>query len=134
VAAREAAKRQRDEALAAAECERVQANEWLSQLHDAQRELKAITAALDADPERSPAYDGNDQPIPLPERVEVALMPDAPGTTWIERKIKGHLDNYGVPTEYGGARVTLASRVAMVAQAWRDLRDHVPDAGKKVNG
>ena len=108
--------------------ERKQANEWLAQAHDAQTQLKAITALLDGDPERSPAWDDNDVAIPLPRRVEIALMPDAPGTTWIERKIKGHLDNYGVPTEYGGAKVTLASRVAMVAQAWRDLRDHVPDA------
>ena len=114
--------------------ERQRANEAIAQLHDARRELAAITAALDADPERSPAWDDNDRPIPLPRRVEVALMPEGMGQTWIERKIKGHLDNYGVPTEYGGVTVTLASRVAMAAQAWRDLRGHVPDAGKKVNG
>jgi hypothetical protein len=56
--------------------ERVQANEWLTQLHDAQAQLNAIADALDAEPERSPAWDGDGNPVPLPRRVEVALMPD----------------------------------------------------------
>ena len=43
--------------------------------NEAQAQLKAIAAALDEDPERSPAWDDNDQPIPLVRRVEVALMP-----------------------------------------------------------
>ena len=111
--------------------ERRRANEAIAQLHDAQRDLKAITAALDADTERSPAWDDNDQPIPLPRRVEVALMPEGPGKTWIERKIMGHLDSYGVPTGRNGITLTLASRVAVAAEGWRD---HSPEGGKKVNG
>ena len=117
--------------IAERDYERRRANEAIAQLHDAQRDLKAITAALDADPERSPAWDDNDRPIPLPRRVEVALMPEGPGKTWIERKIMGHLDSYGVPTERNGITLTLASRVAVAAEGWRD---HSPDAGKKVNG
>ena len=132
-AERAEAKAEIDRLTAALDCERVQANEWLARLHDARKagreachELKAIAALLDADPERSPAWDDNDQPIPLPRRVEVALMPEGPGNTWIERKIMGHLDAYGVPTERNGLTLTLASRVAMVAQAWRDLRAPCP--------
>ena len=104
--------------------ERRRANEAIAQ-------LKAITAALDEDPERSPAWDDNDQPIPLVRRVEVALMPEGMGNTWIERKIMGHLDSYGVPTERNGITLTLASRVAVAAEGWRD---HIPEGGKKVNG
>ena len=99
--------------------------------NDAQAQLKAIAAALDEDPERSPAWDDNDQPIPLVRRVEVALMPEGMGNTWIERKIMGHLDSYGVPTERNGITLTLASRVAVAAEGWRD---HIPEGGKKVNG
>ena len=99
--------------------------------NEAQAQLKAIAAALDEDPERSPAWDDNDQPIPLVRRVEVALMPEGPGTTWIERKIMGHLDSYGVPTERNGITLTLASRVAVAAEGWRD---HIPEGGKMVNG
>ncbi len=97
----------------------------VGQWRDMRKAITEITAALDADPERSPAWDDNDQPIPLPRRVEVALMPEGPGNTWIERKIMGHLDSYGVPTERNGITLTLASRVAVAAEAWRD---HSPDA------
>jgi len=45
-------------------------------LKDAEAQLNAITDALDDDPERSPAWDGDGNPIPLPRRVEIALMPD----------------------------------------------------------
>lgn len=48
--------------------------------------ITAVTAALDADPERSPAYDDKDQPIPLPRRVEIALMPDGIGHSRGERR------------------------------------------------
>ena len=51
----------------------------------AELEIDAITAALDADPERSPAYDDNDEPIPLPRRVEIALMPEGIGHSRGER-------------------------------------------------
>jgi hypothetical protein len=66
--------------------ERQQANEALAQLHDAQRDLNAIAEVLDEDPERSPAYDRNDQPVPLPERVRVALMPVGIGQSRAKRR------------------------------------------------
>ena len=67
--------------------ERRRANEAIAQLYDARRELAAIAAALDADPERSPAWDDNDQPVPLPRRVEVALMPEGIGQSRTEKQL-----------------------------------------------
>lgn len=48
-------------------------------------DLAAIAEALD--PEDAPAYDSDDQPIPLPVRVQVALMPD----TAYERELRKSL-------------------------------------------
>ena len=52
---------------------------------EAMEELAAIAALLD--PEYSPAFDSDDQPIPLPTRVQTALMPD----TAYERELRKSL-------------------------------------------
>jgi hypothetical protein len=58
---------------------RKRADEAKERLHlrtladEAKAELAAIAALLD--PEDAPAYDSDDQPIPLPVRVQTALMP-----------------------------------------------------------
>ncbi|NBV62690.1 MAG: hypothetical protein EBR73_16815, partial [Rhodobacteraceae bacterium] len=52
---------------------------------EALEELATIAALLD--PEDSPAYDADDQPIPLPVRVQTALMPD----TAYERELRKSL-------------------------------------------
>ena len=118
-------RRQRERADAAerdAAEERVRANEWLTQLHDAQAQLNAITDTLDDDPERSPAWDEDGNPIPLPRRVEVALMPDKPGQSRIEREISAVLDRYEAPTTLGSVHVGVKGRVLVTARALRDSR------------
>ena len=52
---------------------------------EALEELATIAAMLD--PEDAPAYDSDDQPIPLPVRVQTALMPD----TAYERELRKSL-------------------------------------------
>ena len=52
---------------------------------EALEELATIAALLD--PEDAPAYDSDDQPIPLPVRVQTALMPD----TAYERELRKSL-------------------------------------------
>lgn len=85
---------------------------------EALEELAAIAAMLD--PEDAPAFDADDQPIPLPVRVQTALMPDKPGQSRIEREIAAVLDRYEAPTTLGSVHVGVKGRVLVTARALRD--------------
>ena len=106
------------EVQAQLERERERADAAQTQLREAVAELAAIAALLD--PEDSTAFDANDQPIPLPVRVQVALMPDKPGQSRIEREIAAVLDRYDAPTTLGSVHVGVKGRVLVTARLLRD--------------
>jgi len=106
------------EVQAQLERERERADAAQTQLREAVAELAAIAALID--PEDSPAFDANDQPIPLPTRVQVALMPDKPGQSRIEREIAAVLDRYDAPTTLGSVHVGVKGRVLVTARLLRD--------------
>jgi hypothetical protein len=94
--------------------------EEASMVADLDLGIAAIAEMLD--PEDAPAFDADDQPIPLPRRVEVALMPDKPGQSRIERELAAVLDRYEAPTTLGSVHVGVKGRVLVTARALRDSR------------
>jgi hypothetical protein len=87
----------------------------------AEAQLRAIAALLD--PEDSPTHDADDQPIPLPRRVEVALMPDPIGKSDLERRITKALDRYDAPKGFGSlGQASPYGRVLLTARENKQLK------------
>jgi len=147
VAAREAAKRQRDEALAAAERERVQANEWLSQLHDANERIAALKAsntgiaqeladvnwtlnALGASG-TGPAKERLMQVLPLP-RVVALLEVEAAEADTVVKRIRCRNPDMTSGEEPLSTAMDREQEACERLRVARDRLDHLPEGGKMV--